>query len=58
MSIIKGAEVIEKHICLKNIKSVDSKFSLNEKQIANFKKDLVNSYKLIKNDTFLRSNLK
>ena len=55
MSIIKGAEVIEKHICLKNIKSVDSRFSLNENEIANFKKDLDNSYKLIKNNTYLRS---
>ena len=55
MSIIKGAEVIEKHICLKNIKSVDSKFSLNENEIAKFRKDLDNSYKLIKNHTYLRS---
>ncbi len=55
MSIIKGAEVIEKHICLKNIKSVDSRFSLNENEIANFKKDLDNFYKLIKNNTYLRS---
>ena len=57
MSIIKG-EVIEKHICLKNIKSVDSKFSLNENEIAKFRKDLDNSYRLIKNHTYLNQNLK
>ena len=55
MSVIKGAEIIEKHICLKNVNSVDSKFSLNEKNIDKFRKDINDSYALIKNKNFLRS---
>ena len=55
MAIIKGAEVIEKHICLKNIKAVDSKFSLKENDIRSFSDVIKNAYCLIKNKTFTRS---
>lgn len=55
MSIVKGAEVIEKHICLKNVKTVDSKFSLNAKNIGKFKKDLDAAYDLVKYKKFTRA---
>ena len=55
MAIIKGAEVIEKHISLKNVKTVDSKFSLNEVDIKSFYEDINNAYHLIKNKKFTRS---
>ena len=55
LAISKGAEIIEKHICLKNIKSVDTKFSLNENEISKFRNDINSAHKLIKNNNFVRS---
>jgi len=52
MSIIKGAEIIEKHICLNNLKTVDSKFSIKVSQMKKFSYDINNAYKLIKNNFF------
>ena len=47
LSIIKGAKIIEKHICLKNIKSVDSEFSLKDNEIKKFRNDITNAYQLV-----------
>tara|TARA_B110000003_G_scaffold276490_1_gene323282 strand:- start:20833 stop:21849 length:1017 start_codon:yes stop_codon:yes gene_type:complete len=55
MSIVKGAEVIEKHICLNNVKTVDSKFSLDANNISKFKKDLNDAYDLVNNKKFSRT---
>ena len=49
MSIIKGANIIEKHICLKNVKAVDSKFSLNQYDIKNFVRQINLAFNLINN---------
>ena len=38
-----GATVIEKHICLKNIKALDSNFSINEEEIYDFRNTIDNS---------------
>ena len=38
-----GATVIEKHICLKNIKALDSNFSINEEEIYDFRNTINNS---------------
>jgi sialic acid synthase SpsE len=56
VAIVKGAVVIEKHICLKNIKSVDSKFSLQGNDILKFRKDINDTYQLTKNTNFVRKN--
>ncbi len=53
MSIIKGAEIIEKHICLNNLKTVDSKFSLKAKDIKKFKSDISRAKDLINNKNFV-----
>ena len=53
MSIIKGAEIIEKHICLNNFKTVDSKFSLKAKDIRKFKIDILRAKDLINNKNFV-----
>ncbi len=53
MSIIKGAEIIEKHICLNNLKTVDSKFSLKAKDIKKFKLDISRAKDLINNKNFV-----
>jgi len=53
MSIIKGAEIIEKHICLNNLKTVDSKFSLKAKDIKKFKLDISRAKGLINNKNFV-----
>jgi len=50
MAIAKGAEVIEKHICLDKIKAVDSDFSLKGSEVKKFSNDIkdaftINSYK-------------
>tara|TARA_Y100000768_G_scaffold294270_1_gene228121 strand:+ start:66 stop:1103 length:1038 start_codon:yes stop_codon:yes gene_type:complete len=55
LAISKGAEIIEKHISLKNIISVDSKFSLNGDEISKFRKDINLAHELIKNNNFVRS---
>jgi len=56
MAIIKGAVVIEKHICLDNVKTVDSKFSLKGTEIKNFSKDIKNAFKIINKKNFTRSS--
>ena len=38
-----GATVIEKHICLKNVKALDSNFSINEDEISDFRYSINNS---------------
>lgn len=43
----KGACVIEKHFKLNNVKSVDSKFSLDEKQMKIFVKEIHNAWESI-----------
>lgn len=55
LAISKGAEIIEKHICLKNVKSVDSKFSLRENEILKFRNHIDEAYQLIKNTNYIRS---
>lgn len=55
MSVAIGAEVIEKHICLDKIKTVDSQFSLKGSQIKNFCIDIYNAYNTIKDKKFTRS---
>ena len=54
-AICKGAEIIEKHISLKSVKSVDSKFSLKGNEILKFRKDINQTYQLVKNVNFVRS---
>ena len=46
-AIGKGACVIEKHFKLNNVKSVDSKFSLDEKQMKLFVKEIHNAWESI-----------
>lgn len=53
MSIIKGAEIIEKHICLNNLRTVDSQFSLKVKDIKKFKLDISRAKDLITNKNFV-----
>lgn len=55
MSIINGARIIEKHICLDNIKTVDSKFSLKISNMKKFVDDLKTSYQLINKREYLNS---
>ena len=56
LAIAKGAEVIEKHICLNNVKSVDSKFSLKGNNILKFRINIDEIYHLTKNSNFVRSD--
>ena len=42
-----GASFIEKHVCLKNEKGIDSKFSLEVSKLRDLKQQLINSYKSI-----------
>ncbi len=39
-AIKAGATIVEKHISLKNVKALDSNFSISEKDIGNYKKSL------------------
>ena len=52
-----GATIIEKHIGLKNIKSLDSEFSINGKQIYKYKRYLLNNKKIKKNKLFYKTIL-
>jgi pseudaminic acid synthase len=53
---IMGAEVFEKHITLKSIKNaVDKKFSLKDKEIQLYKKNIIKANKLISNKKFFRT---
>ena len=57
LAVAKGAEVVEKHICLENDdKSLDNKFSLKgKKQIRSFVQDLRETSSVIENKIFFRS---
>lgn len=56
ISVAMGAEVIEKHIALKNQKKgLDLDFSIKGKEIKNFKLDLIKAYKLKGKQIFYRS---
>jgi len=50
-----GAEVFEKHICLKNSNSLDSSFSLSSYEISKYKKVINNAYTLLGKKTFFRN---
>jgi sialic acid synthase SpsE len=54
LAISKGAEIIEKHICLKNVEAVDSKFSLKSNEIKKFIKEINDTHNLIKKKDFIR----
>ena len=47
-AINAGATMIEKHICLKNISTLDSEFSINEDEIFEFRKSINNSKEISK----------
>ena len=49
-AINAGATVIEKHICLKDVSSLDSNFSINEEEITDFRNAIDNSNKKISSD--------
>ncbi len=56
LSLAMGAEVFEKHIALQNQKEGhDIKFSAKGKEILNYKKDLVDNFKLLEKKDFFRS---
>ena len=57
LAVAKGAEIVEKHICLSNDnKSLDSEFSLKGKtQISQFVKDLRETSGMISKNIFFRS---
>jgi pseudaminic acid synthase len=55
-AIGKGACVIEKHFKLSNVKSVDSKFSLDEKQMKLFVKEIHNAWESIGKVSFGPAN--
>jgi len=55
-SVVLGADIVEKHMALKNQKKgFDLDFSIKGKQIRNFKNDLLNAYKLKGKSFFYRS---
>ena len=55
-AVFAGAEIIEKHICLKsNDKSLDSSFSISGKEIKIYKQTLDNAYKLLGKKYFYRN---
>ena len=51
-----GAEIFEKHICLKNSHSLDSSFSISGKDILKYKKAINQSYALLGKDFFFRNS--
>ena len=55
MAIAKGAEVIEKHICLNGINTVDSKFSIKGSDIKKFTNDINDAFRINNNKKFSRS---
>ncbi len=55
-ALFAGAEIFEKHICLKNVKSPDYSFSLKGKEIMKYVNDLNNASKMIGSDTFKLSS--
>lgn len=52
-----GATIIEKHIGLKKIKSLDSEFSINGEQIYEYKRYLLNNKKVKKSSLFYKTIL-
>lgn len=46
IAIAKGAVVIEKHVCLDNIKTVDSEFSLRSSDFKDFVKNINDTFKI------------
>ena len=56
ISISLGAKVFEKHIALEGTKSLDAEFSLKGSEILDYRKNLDQSYELIKDFKFRRSN--
>ena len=52
-----GQLLLKKHIGLKNIKSLDSEFSINGKQIYKYKRYLLNNKKIKKNKLFYKTIL-
>jgi pseudaminic acid synthase len=49
-----GAQLIEKHICLKNVKGLDYNFSINENQIKNYRSAINNKSLVSRNSTFFK----
>jgi pseudaminic acid synthase len=56
MAIAKGAEVIEKHICLDKIKAVDSDFSLKGSEVKKFTNDIKDAFTINSNKNYSRSS--
>ena len=56
-AINAGATVIEKHISLKNIPALDSKFSINEDEISKFRIAINNSKEISKKNPYYRKLL-
>ncbi len=55
LSLSLGARVFEKHIALKGTRSLDSDFSLKGSEILEYRKNLDQTYNLIKDNNFKRS---
>jgi sialic acid synthase SpsE len=56
LAISQGVKVIEKHIALENQKKgLDLEFSLKGRQIKAFKKNMIETFDLLKNKNFLRN---
>ena len=55
LSLSLGARIFEKHIALKGTRSLDSDFSLKGLEILEYRKNLDQSYNLIKDNSFKRS---
>ena len=56
-AVAAGATVVEKHISLKNVNSLDSEFSIAGKDIQIFKKEINNSKKIKRKSTFYKKML-
>ena len=54
-AVIMGAKIFEKHIRLDNKKGLDHSFSLNKKGLISYKRDIINSWNLVKRENFYRS---
>ena len=55
-AVAAGATVVEKHISLKNVKSLDSDFSIAGDDILRFKKQICNAKKVKKNLLFIKNS--
>lgn len=56
-AVAAGATVVEKHISLKNVNSLDSEFSIAGDDILRFKKEIYNSKKIKKKSSFYKKLL-